>query len=129
MCRPHRRCSWPRTKLHPPTPRADALPRLRLFETLQTTISTSRVTLISAPAGCGKTTLLSCLVRSRPDLTVAWVALDEDDDDLVAFFVAVTAALGVLKPGFGRLTQAVLGGAAQPVDRPRGRECAGQRHP
>lgn len=67
-----------------------------------------RLTLISAPAGFGKTTLVSDWIAEcgRP---VAWLSLDEGDNDTVRFLTYLFAALGTLalsgvegiKPGFG----------------------------
>lgn len=67
----------PKTKFYPPLPAADDLPRLRLLETLQNTVTARRLTLISAPAGSGKTTLAAQFVYGSPDtplcLAAAWV--------------------------------------------------------
>ncbi len=59
------------------------------------------LTLISAPAGFGKTTLLSSWVQALPKeaTRVAWVSLDEQDDDLVRFWMYVFTALERLQPG------------------------------
>jgi LuxR family maltose regulon positive regulatory protein len=59
------------------------------------------LTLISAPAGFGKTTLLSAWVQAQPpgNLLVAWVSLDEADNDPVRFWSYVLTALDRLRPG------------------------------
>ncbi len=59
------------------------------------------LTLISAPAGFGKTTLLSAWVQTLPQETtrVAWVSLDEQDNDPVRFWMYVFTALDRSQPG------------------------------
>ena len=63
-----------------------------------------KLTLLSAPAGSGKTTLLSTWIQSRPegDLPVAWVSLDEGDNDPVRFWSYVITALDRSYPGIGQ---------------------------
>jgi LuxR family transcriptional regulator, maltose regulon positive regulatory protein len=69
------------TKLRPPRARGELLPRPRLAALLPRVLE-SQLTLISAPAGFGKTTLLATwfdeLARLMP---AAWLSLDEDDSD------------------------------------------------
>jgi LuxR family maltose regulon positive regulatory protein len=95
-----------RTKLRPPPVRAGLIPRARLDELLDAGVR-GRLCLIDAPAGSGKTTLLTrwCLA-GQPSRRVAWVSLDESDDDPVRFWVYVIEAFRVVVPGFG---QAPLG--------------------
>jgi LuxR family maltose regulon positive regulatory protein len=59
------------------------------------------LTLVSAPAGFGKTTLLSAWVQTLPKeaARVAWVSLDEQDNDPVRFWMYVFTALDGLQPG------------------------------
>ena len=69
------------TKLFTPAPRAKLISRPRLVERLNEGLSAGcKLTLISAPAGFGKTTLVSEWVATcnRP---VAWLSLDEGDND------------------------------------------------
>jgi LuxR family maltose regulon positive regulatory protein len=82
------------TKLHPPPPRDQTVPRDRLLERLHTGPGT-KLTLVAAPAGSGKTTLLGMWreaeeAASRP---VAWLTLDEGDNDPVVLWSYVIAAL------------------------------------
>jgi LuxR family maltose regulon positive regulatory protein len=81
------------TKLYIPPPRPKVVLRTRLIERLNEGLSASRkLTLISAPAGFGKTTLVSEWVAScgRP---VAWLSLDEGDNDRANFLIYFIAAL------------------------------------
>jgi len=59
------------------------------------------LTVVSAPAGFGKTTLLSAWVQTLPQeaTRVAWVSLDEQDNDPVGFWMYVFTALDRLQPG------------------------------
>src|SRR5262245_29580358 len=93
------------TKLFIPQARQlqDSLPRLRLVERLQTGL-TRQLTLISAPAGFGKTTLLTEWIP-QSDRGVCWLSLDEADNDLTRFLTYFIAALQRLKADFG---QAIL---------------------
>jgi LuxR family transcriptional regulator, maltose regulon positive regulatory protein len=90
-----------RTKLRPPAVRAGLIPRARLAALVDAG-ARGRLCLIDAPAGSGKTTLLAqwCLA-AQPSRRVAWVSLDESDDDPVRFWVYVVEAFRVVQPGFG----------------------------
>ncbi|HYO20172.1 MAG TPA: AAA family ATPase, partial [Dermatophilaceae bacterium] len=86
------------TKLFAPTPRAQLVARPRLIDQLDTTLDGShRLTLLSAPAGFGKTVLLSAWLthlESWPtEIRVGWLSLDEDDNDLARILAHLTAAL------------------------------------
>ncbi len=96
------------TKLYLPPPRPGIVPRPRLVERLNEGFSASRkLTLISAPAGFGKTTLASewLAVSQRP---VAWLSLDEGENDPTRFVTYLIAALQSVKAGIGEGLQAVL---------------------
>lgn len=81
----------PQTKLRPPMLRHPMVPRPRLTEAL---LDRRALTVISAPAGSGKTTLAVEWVASMPG-SVAWLSLDEDDNDPIRFMLEVFAALQV----------------------------------
>ena len=83
------------TKLYIPPPRPELVPRLRLIERLNAGLD-RKLTLVSAPAGFGKTTLLSEWVTGL-DCPVAWLSLDPADDDPGRFFAYLTAAVGGLE--------------------------------
>jgi LuxR family maltose regulon positive regulatory protein len=89
------------TKLYVSPPRANFVPRPRLVERLNEALSSGRkLTLISAPAGFGKTTLVSEWVADcrRP---VAWLSLDEGDNDPIRFLTYLVAALQTIAPAIG----------------------------
>lgn len=78
-------------KLRVPHARSDAVARGRLIRLLNDALDRP-LTVICAPAGYGKTTLLADWVK-QSDLSVAWVSLDEDDDQPARFWAYVLAAL------------------------------------
>jgi len=100
------------TKLHrPPLPRAlVARPRLTDLLTFQ---PHRPLTLVSAPAGYGKSTLISSWVEAL-DCPVAWVSLDEHDSDLAIFISYILAALQTFFPSMGAETRALIRGAELP---------------
>jgi ATP/maltotriose-dependent transcriptional regulator MalT len=79
------------TKLYGPRKRSDLIARARLIEHLNAGLS-GKVTLVCAPAGFGKTTLLAQWVQTinRP---MAWLSLDEHDNEPRVFVRSLTAAL------------------------------------
>lgn len=82
-----------RTKLYIPPPRADRVERPRLLQRLDEGLRQGRrLTLVSAPAGYGKTTLLAAWC-DRVERPVAWLSLDEGDDDPTRFLTYLTEAL------------------------------------
>jgi LuxR family transcriptional regulator, maltose regulon positive regulatory protein len=93
------------TKLYIPPPRPNAVPRPRLAARLnaglrQEQSAGRKLTLISAAAGFGKTTLLSEWVTGCR-LPVAWLALDEGDSHPARFLAYLIAALQTVAPGVG----------------------------
>ena len=90
-----------KTKLNIPPIRPPLISRPRLIERLQVGLKYSLL-LVSAPAGFGKTTLLSEWARqSRPSLQTAWLSLDEGDNDPVRFWNYFIAALQRLQSTIG----------------------------
>jgi LuxR family maltose regulon positive regulatory protein len=87
------------TKLHIPVVSTKLVARLRLLARLDDGLTRS-LTLISAPPGFGKTTLVSEWIKSR-EISSAWLSLDEDDNNLNRFLTYAIAALATLKPGIG----------------------------
>ncbi len=99
------------TKLYIPPPRPKVVLRPRLIERLNEGFSAGhKLTLISAPAGFGKTTLVSEWLAGcqRP---VAWLSLDEGDNDPTRFLTYLVAALQTLPPktGGANIGEGVLG--------------------
>jgi LuxR family transcriptional regulator, maltose regulon positive regulatory protein len=105
------------TKLYSP-PRTTArrqqpsrIPRPHLINRLRTGLH-ARLTLVSAPPGFGKTTLVADWVYSDPFPTVnaqfCWLSLDEGDNDPVRFFSYVIAALQTVLPKLGAAAVALL---------------------
>ncbi|MCX6068073.1 MAG: LuxR C-terminal-related transcriptional regulator [Chloroflexi bacterium] len=89
------------TKLYIPPPRPKIVSRPHLIEKLNAGLSAGRkLTLISAPAGFGKTTLLSEWGANCGRL-VAWFSLDEGDNDPVRFLIYLVTALQTLRPNVG----------------------------
>jgi len=99
------------TKLYIPPVRPELVSRPRLIDRLVSGLH-RKLTLISAPAGFGKTTLLSeCVVSC--DRPVAWVSLDKGDNDPIRFWTYFLAALQTIPTlagaGVGEATLAMLG--------------------
>src|SRR5512139_660650 len=96
------------TKLYIPPARENAVPRPRLVEKLMTGLrQPGCFVLLSGPAGFGKTTLLSELIPqlSQP---VAWVSLDEGDNDPVRFWTYLIAACQTVQVGVGESALALF---------------------
>ena len=87
------------SKLYIPRPRTKAVPRPRLIERLNEGLD-GKLTLVSASAGFGKTTLVAEWVAGcgRP---AAWLSLDEGDDDYVRLLLHLVAALRTIAPSVG----------------------------
>ncbi len=84
------------TKLHVPRPRPHLVHRPRLIQRLQQGMERA-LTLISAPVGFGKTTLLSNWLTSRA-IPVAWLSLEPQDNEPVRFLSYLLAALQTYDP-------------------------------
>jgi LuxR family transcriptional regulator, maltose regulon positive regulatory protein len=103
------------TKLHVPRRRRGLVPRPRLSERLSRA-SESKLTLVSAPAGFGKTTLLAEWLAAAPERSVAWLSLDQRDNDPLLFWTYVVAALETAAPGVGAGALALLQSPQPPID-------------
>jgi LuxR family maltose regulon positive regulatory protein len=88
------------TKLYIPPIRPELVSRPRLTGRLNAGM-TYKLTLVSAPAGFGKTTLLSEWSQQSA-FPVAWVSLDTDDRDPARFWAYFIAALQTVQPELGR---------------------------
>jgi LuxR family maltose regulon positive regulatory protein len=123
------------TKLYVPPPRPNLVARPRLIEALQAGLR-GKLTLLSAPAGFGKTTLLAAWLHQLPIVDcrlqigssdnlqstignmqsprVAWVSLDTGDNDPPRFWSYVCAALETLLPGVATRALALLQSSRPP---------------
>ena len=109
------------TKLHPPFVPAQTVVRERLFERLRSGKGL-RLSLVACPAGFGKSTVLAAWrERESRDRPVAWVSLDEADNDPVVLWSHVIHALGRVCPGLAdaRLTEMVASAPLLEVVLPR----------
>ena len=88
------------TKLYVPGLRPSIVPRSRLVNKLTIGLL-GKLTLISAPAGFGKTTLVSEWVAGCKQ-PVAWLSMDEDDNDPARFLIYVVASLQRIDKDFGQ---------------------------
>ncbi|MFN2154575.1 MAG: LuxR family transcriptional regulator, partial [Anaerolineae bacterium] len=101
-----------KTKLYIPPLRSVVVRRPRLVARLDAALH-HKLTLISAPAGFGKTTLLSEWVHAS-DVQVAWISLDEGDNDPERFTRYLIAALQQIAPEVGREALEALRAAQLP---------------
>ncbi len=97
------------TKLHAPPEPPHLVPRQRLLAQVDEGLCRN-LTLISAPAGFGKTTLLSEWRASAAGQRwpLSWLSLDEGDGDPARFLAYLIAALQRIDPAVGHATQAML---------------------
>ena len=109
------------TKLFVPPQRSSLVARPRLIGTLNQGLA-GKLTLISAPAGFGKTTLVSSWLDSlqaesaAPNLTrIAWLSLDENDSEVARFLAYVVAALQHIDPHIGKSALPLLQASPLPV--------------
>src|SRR5207245_6142806 len=100
------------TKFYVPRSRRGLVPRPRLSERLDRGAA-STVMLVSAPAGFGKTTLLTEWLAAGPAAPAdgrlaAWLSLDRADNDPAYFWAYAIAALRTAAPGVGESALALL---------------------
>jgi LuxR family transcriptional regulator, maltose regulon positive regulatory protein len=100
------------TKLYVPRSRRGLVLRPRLSERLDRGAA-SKLVLVSAPAGFGKTTLLTEWLAARPaalagERPAAWLSLDRGDNDPASFWAYVIAALRTVASGVGESALALL---------------------
>jgi LuxR family maltose regulon positive regulatory protein len=100
------------TKLMPPRLPVAVVRRERLLARLDRGL-TRKLTLVTAPTGFGKTTLVSHWITDRK-IPFAWLTLDEYDNDPVRFWTYVVSALRTFNPALGKTALPILA-ASQPV--------------
>src|SRR5918992_5218515 len=98
------------TKQRLPPQKRHALHRARLVDALERDIPDYKLVLVSAPAGYGKTTLLSQWARASR-FPVAWLSVGEEDDDPDRFFRYLLTAWAAVQPGIGESRLGLLLGA------------------
>lgn len=99
---------FPQTRLHSPQLGGDVLMRPFLINRLQQAVTRHAFTLISAPAGSGKTMLVATWLHDHPPFPVLWLRLDKEDNDPGVFFTALLAALRQSDSSFGADWQSLL---------------------
>ncbi|MCB9420212.1 MAG: AAA family ATPase [Ardenticatenaceae bacterium] len=95
-----------------PPLRPDWVARPRLLAKLQTKPHT-KLMLVSAPAGYGKTTLVTTWLRQQEDVAICWLSLDEDESDPQQFFRYLAEAIRPLPGSQSQLSQLLQ--ANQPI--------------
>ncbi len=105
------------TKLHVPRRRRGLVARPRLIERLSGE-SESKLTLVSAPAGFGKTTLLAEWLAAVPadGRSAAWLSLDKSDNDPVVFWTYLIGALQTAADGVGGHALSLLQSPQPPIE-------------
>ncbi len=104
------------TKFYVPKPRSGIVPRPSLTDRLLRGTQ-SKLTLISAPAGFGKSTLLAEWLSAPTEGSVtAWLSLDPGDDDPATFWTQVIAALQTARPGIGASSLSMLESLDRPIE-------------
>jgi LuxR family transcriptional regulator, maltose regulon positive regulatory protein len=103
------------TKFYSPRPPRSVVARPRLTERLNRVVE-SKLALVSAPAGFGKTTLLAEWLAAARDgkRSVAWLSLDQGDNEPAPFWTYLIAALQTLVPGVGESALSLLQGPQPP---------------
>ena len=105
------------TKFRVPTRRPGAMPRPQLRERLDLGAQ-AKLTLVSAPPGFGKTTLLAEWLATAPGdgRSAAWLSLDAGDNDPAVFWTYVIAALQSVAPRAGATARSLIEGGGQSLE-------------
>ncbi|HEV3496511.1 MAG TPA: helix-turn-helix transcriptional regulator, partial [Actinomycetes bacterium] len=104
------------TKLYPPKLRRGLVARPRLSGRLRRGAE-ARLTLISAPAGFGKTTLLAEWLAATPaERSVAWLSLEESDSQPASYWTYLITALQSVVPGVGASALLLLQSGQPPIE-------------
>lgn len=100
------------TKLYCPKWSVNGVSRSRLVARIQ---PQRKLTLVSAPAGFGKTTLLAEWIAAFPERTSAWVSLDQGDNTSATFWLYVITALQNARAGLGARSLSLLQSSQPPA--------------
>ncbi len=103
------------SKLHPPSLPAQWVERPSLTQRLHEGLALKRtITLVSAPAGFGKTTCICAWLNDQDGWPIAWLSLDPADDDPGRFFTYFIAALQTVDPNLAQEIEGVLNAGQLP---------------
>jgi LuxR family transcriptional regulator, maltose regulon positive regulatory protein len=102
------------TKLHIPPPSQNIVHRSELYEKLNIGL-THKLILISAPAGFGKTTLISDWI-SQQKIPAAWFSIDNGDNDPVEFLSYIISGIQSIHSPFGQAALSLLNSPNKPSD-------------
>ena len=103
------------TKFYRPGLPVDMVHRPRLTNFLKKHQVGRSLTLVSAPAGYGKSTLVSCWL-DQVDCPTAWLSLDEGDNDFATFLHYFLAAIRMIFPGALQETENMIASISQPSE-------------
>jgi LuxR family transcriptional regulator, maltose regulon positive regulatory protein len=105
------------TKFLTPQPHRAHVARSRLYDRLEVGME-SRLTVVSAPAGFGKTALLGAWRAASvgEEQPIGWLSLDESDDDPTRFWTHVIAAVQRARPGVGEHALTLLDTPRTPIE-------------
>ena len=106
-----------KTKLYTPRLITELVSRTRLLEQLKTGLQL-KLTLITAPAGYGKTTLVSQGVHNS-QMPVGWLTLDEGDNDPTSYWSYFIFALQTIQDNIGKSAQELLHSQSPTIDHAR----------
>jgi len=103
------------TKFHLPTTHGRLVPRARLSQQIARAADAA-LTLVSAPAGFGKTTVMAELATRQDEARVAWLSLEPGDSDPATFWRYVLEAIERAAPGIATAARTMLEGAPGSID-------------
>jgi ATP/maltotriose-dependent transcriptional regulator MalT len=103
------------TKFHLPVAHGRLVARPRLAEQMKRA-TTATLTVVSAPAGFGKSTVMAGLARDAGEARIAWLSLEPGDDDPLTFWTYVIEAIDRAAPGTGSAARSVMTSSTGRVD-------------
>jgi LuxR family maltose regulon positive regulatory protein len=104
------------SKYRIPGRRPAAIARPRLAQRLGATTALARLTVVSAPAGFGKTTLLTDWLAAADPAAVGWLSLDDRDNDPTLFWTYVVTAIGRATDGLGGAALQLLNSSGSSIE-------------